>query len=344
VRAIAALVLGALAGYVCTLLRTPIPWMLGPLFAIAFLRVAGVEIAAPRPSRHIGQWIIGTSLGLYFTPFVVHLVAGLWYLLIAGAVFSIGLGYVSGIALARLTHLDRTTGIFASVPGGASEMAILGERFGGRLDKIAAAQRLRILIVVTIVPGAITALGVHGADVFVPGAQAFDPRGFVLLMAGTLAASAIFWRIGVPNAFVLGSLAVAIPLTAAQIDLSTVPTHVSSAGQCLLGCSLGSRFQPDFLRGAHKFVSAVAVSVLLSILLSAGFAVALAYASDLNAVTLVLGTAPGGLAEMCVTAKVLQLGVPVVTAFQVTRVVVLLLATPLIFVRARDWYRGRRGK
>jgi uncharacterized membrane protein AbrB (regulator of aidB expression) len=45
--------------------------------------------------------------------------------------------------------------------------------------------------------------------------------------------------------------------------------------------------------------------------------------------------------EMCVTAKVLQLGVPLVTAFHVTRMVVLLLATPLVFERARRWYRRR---
>nr|WP_256387515.1 AbrB family transcriptional regulator [Polaromonas sp. A23] len=34
-----------------------------------------------------------------------------------------------------------------------------------------------------------------------------------------------------------------------------------------------------------------------------------------------LGTSPGGNAEMAITAKVLQLGVPVVTAFQVCRLV-----------------------
>jgi uncharacterized membrane protein AbrB (regulator of aidB expression) len=43
-----------------------------------------------------------------------------------------------------------------------------------------------------------------------------------------------------------------------------------------------------------------------------------------------LGTAPGGIAEMAITAKVLQLGVPVVTAFQVCRLVaVLLMVGPL---------------
>ncbi len=341
-RPVATLAIGALAGYLCTLLHTPIPWMLGPLFSIAFLRIAGVAIAAPAASRYLGQWVIGTSLGLYFTPLVVREVGGLWYLLVAGALFAIVLGYVSGIALSRLAHLDRTTGIFASVPGGAAEMAVLGERFGGRMDRIAAAQSLRILIVVALVPGAITALGVHGTDPYVQGTAEFDAAGFALLMAATCAGSAVLQRLRLPNAFVLGSLAVAIPLTAMEVNLSAMPGVVSAAGQCLLGCALGSRFQPDFLRGAHRFVSAVALTVVLSIVLSAMFGVGLAWATHLHPATLVLGTAPGGIAEMCITAKVLQLGVPLVTAFHVTRVVVLMLVTPLVFARARAWYRGRR--
>jgi uncharacterized membrane protein AbrB (regulator of aidB expression) len=81
-----------------------------------------------------------TSLGLYFTPYVVRHVAELWWLLVVGALFAIVLGNISGIALARLAGVDKTTGIFASVPGGADEVGTLGERFGGRIDRIAAAQ------------------------------------------------------------------------------------------------------------------------------------------------------------------------------------------------------------
>jgi membrane AbrB-like protein len=121
-----------------------------------------------------------------------------------------------------------------------------------------------------------------------------------------------------------------------------MPPVVSNAGQCLLGCALGGRFEPDFLRGAHRFVGAVALTVVLSIALSAAFGAGLAWVADRNPATLVLGTAPGGIAEMCITAKVLQLGVPLVTAFHVTRLVVLLLVTPIVFARARRWYRARR--
>jgi uncharacterized membrane protein AbrB (regulator of aidB expression) len=52
--------------------------------------------------------------------------------------------------------------------------------------------------------------------------------------------------------------------------------------------------------------------------------------TGLNLGTLILGTAPGGIAEMAITAKVLQLGVPLVTAFQVCRLIaVLLIVAPL---------------
>ncbi|MFY9512197.1 MAG: AbrB family transcriptional regulator, partial [Rubrivivax sp.] len=59
----------------------------------------------------------------------------------------------------------------------------------------------------------------------------------------------------------------------------------------------------------------------------------LALVAGLHPATAVLATAPGGIAEMAITAKVLQLGVPVVTAFQVLRYVAVLTLTPLLFKR-----------
>jgi uncharacterized membrane protein AbrB (regulator of aidB expression) len=66
------------------------------------------------------------------------------------------------------------------------------------------------------------------------------------------------------------------------------------------------------------------------------FGLALAWGTGLHPATLILGTAPGGITEMAITAKVLQLGVPVVTAFQVCRLVaVLLIVGPLFTWVAR---------
>lgn len=49
------------------------------------------------------------------------------------------------------------------------------------------------------------------------------------------------------------------------------------------------------------------------------------------ALTLLLATSPGGIAEMSITAKLLQLGAPMVTAFQVCRLVAVLLLLELLY-------------
>ena len=78
----------------------------------------------------------------------------------------------------------------------------------------------------------------------------------------------------------------------------------------------------------------MALATLVMVGASALFAWGLTGVSGLHPATLLLSTAPGGIAEMAITAKVLQLGVPVVTAFQVTRLVaVLTLTEPLYRLR-----------
>src|SRR5438105_765443 len=105
------------AALVCIALHTPLPWMLGPLIAVAATRVAGWPVEPPPGGRQVGQWLIGTALGLYFSPLVAQSVGGFLWLLILGAIFAIAVGYFSGYLLSILGGTDRTTAIFASVPG-----------------------------------------------------------------------------------------------------------------------------------------------------------------------------------------------------------------------------------
>ena len=96
-------------------------------------------------------------------------------------------------------------------------------------------------------------------------------------------------------------------------------------------CSLGCRFSREFFRAAPRFVCVAALSALLSLVLAFALALGLGALSGIPLATLSLATAPGGVAEMCITAKVLQLGVPLVTLCHVLRVVVLTLAASWSF-------------
>jgi membrane AbrB-like protein len=344
VRAAGGLAVGLAGALACGALHTPLPWMIGPLLAVAATRVAGGPVDALPGGRQAAQWIIGTALGLYFSPQVAERVGGFIWLLILGAIFAIGVGYVCGYFLSILGGTDRTTAVFASVPGGAAEMSVLGERFGARVDQVAAAQSLRILLVVVTIPSVFALLGLHGADPFLGASAEVRWPELMTLLAVTGAAGLLLTRLNVPNAYVLGALFVTIPVTIAGVQASAMPRGMLNGAQLLLGCALGARFNRTFLARAPRFVAAVVGTVAIAMVISVLFALVMARLSGIHPATLVLATAPGGIAEMAVTAKVLDLGVPMVTSFHVTRVMLLLTCTGPLFAWLRRRRRRQRGQ
>ncbi len=321
----------AAAGAICSLLHTPLPWMIGPLLAMAAAKLFGVDVGAPKNGRESGQLLIGCTLGLYFTPVVMGLLWSHALLMLLAAVLAIVLGYICAFFLARVSGIDKTTALFASMPGGATEMAVLGEHHGARIDKVAFAQSLRILLVVVIVPSVLTLSGAHGADQFQAAPGSVSYSGLALLLSLCAAGGWVLSKLKVPNAWMLGPLFVSIVVTGTEVGLSAMPKGLSNLGQLLLGCALGSRFEQNFMRSARRFVFGVTASITLAIVLSAVFAVVLAWLGGIPLPTMILAIAPGGIGEMGITAKVLQLGVPLVTAFHVTRIVLLVTTTaPLV--------------
>src|SRR6476661_8831141 len=90
------LVLALGAALLCDALRTPIPWMIGPLLATSIASMLGGPTRSLAPLRNAGQWIIGTALGLYFTPQVTALVASLWWAIALAIAWALGLGWAFG--------------------------------------------------------------------------------------------------------------------------------------------------------------------------------------------------------------------------------------------------------
>jgi len=309
--------------------------MIGPLLAMAALNFGGARLRAPPGARPTGQVIIGTALGLYFTPAVAQQVLSYWHLLLLAAALAIAIACACAWFLNRVTDTDLATAFFASVPGGAAEMAVLAERYGARVDRVAIAQTMRILLVVIVVPFALTFSGVHGADTHAPATSTVDWGGLATLLAIATAGAGVLALARAPNAFMLGALFSVVALTISEVNLSAMPLAVSNIGQLLIGCSLGGRFERSFLDRVPRFVVATVASIVLAICLAAMLGAALAWVYELPVPSLVLATAPGGIAEMCITAKVLQLGVPLVTAAQVTRVFVLVTGTGAMFRFAR---------
>ena len=334
------------AALLCEWARTPIPWMIGPLLATAAGSLMGWPTRSSNLLRNGGQWVIGTSLGLYFTAQVGALVVSLWWAILVGIVWALALGFLFGAWLHRqhaavLQGVDghsaqsvRATSYFAGAIGGASEMTLLAERAGARTDLVAAAHSLRLLLVVILLPFGMQWFQAHW-DLHVnasllPGPRVAHWPEVLWLFAATGAGACVMLLLKRTNPWFMGPMLMSMALTLSGVEWSAVPTPMSNAAQLIIGVSLGVRFESHFIHAAPRWMVSVALGTLAMMAASVALGWGMAWATGLHPATLILGTAPGGIAEMAITAKVLELGVPVVTAFQVCRLVaVLMIVAPL---------------
>ena len=342
-RVVATLLAAWCAAQLCLWVHTPIPWMLGPLIVTALASMSGLPTRSSGWLRNAGQWVIGAALGLYFTPQVSALVVSLWWAIVLAIAWALLLGALFGMWLHRqhaadFAHLSpralRATTYFSSAIGGASEMTLLSEPYGARTDLVAAAHSVRLLCVVIAVPFGMQwaqhRWGLHVDASLLPGPRVAQWPGLLWLALATAAGAGAMVVVKRTNPWFMGPLLVSMGLTLSGVEWSAVPNGLSNAAQLVIGISLGVRFRREFIHTAPQWLLSAAGGTFVMMALSLGFGLLMAWLTGLHPATMILGTAPGGIAEMAITAKVLQLGVPVVTAFQVCRLVaVLLMVGPL---------------
>jgi len=329
----------AIGGALFAWLRTPLPWMLGAIFATAVAQVAGAKIEPMPGARPLAFIVIGTSLGLYFSAPVIAEVGRQWPWFLALGLAALGFGSTSAWVLARLSGVDRTTAYFGSMPGGAAEMALMGERYGALPDRVALSHSVRLVTVVTLYPVCITLAGFHATEDYRAVTIPFDGPQLAVLFAITGSVGVIARLLHIPTAFMMGALATSIALTATGHTFSSVPTYFTNIAQVFLGCALGARFERDFIAAAPRFLLAVVPAVLVTLVLAVLVGFALSWGSGAYLGGGILAAAPGGIAEMSITAKVLRINVAFVTAAHVIRyAIVVLLTIPVyrLFLRPRE--------
>lgn len=306
------------------------------MLAMAAAQMAGAHFEVLPGGREAGFMVVGVTLGLYFTAPVVAEVSRYWPWFLALGIAANGFGTVSAFVLARLSGVDRATAYFGSMPGGASEMALMGERFGASPAYVAFAHSMRMLLVVTLFPVGITLAGFSATEEYRPVLVPVQAGGLAVLLGAGVGAGLLARAIRLPTAFMMGPLIFTIALTANGVALSSMPTPVVNAAQVLLGGVLGARFDREFLVAAPRFVASLAVSVTITLVLAALVGCGIAWGSGAYVGSALLAAAPGGIAEMSITARVLRIGVAFVTAAHVVRyIVVVLLTVPVYRAIAR---------
>lgn len=336
------LALAASGGYVAHLLRVPLAWMIGAMVAVAAIGMTGRSVATPAVFRPAALIVFGTSFGQAFTPPVLAALATSLPILLGAAFASVLAGAAVSRVTAHVGHMDTKTAYFVSVPGGIIAMIVLAARAGASVPTVTLAQTLRMVFVVLTYPLAMGLLANPGGDVFSftapPIAWALLPVLLALTTAGALATQ----RTGIANPWMMGPVFVSLTLAVAGTPLTGLPPVLIDAAQVAMGASLGTRLTREFLLKSRRLLLASVVNFLLLTVLSVLIGLACVAIADLPIPATLLGTAPGGLPEMAITAKVMNLGVPLVLGFHLVRLLVCnLFVSPLYRVYA--WVERRLG-
>lgn len=303
-------------------MNIPLAWVLGPLTASALLSLSGMPVFSSVRVRRGGQMMIGTGLGLNITAALVTEV--FWWIpaMIVAALASIVVSAAVSVFMARMGGLDRRTAYFSLMPGGLVEMANIGESVGARAEPIALTQAIRVALVVLILPPTILALGISGDFVRIDASRALP----LLHVAGLLCLGVVgIWLVTLlrgRNPWLMGPLFMTGLLSSLGfVDGQLLPI-LFNGGQYVLGVVIGSRFKRDIVsRLPLLSLLAVVFTLVMTVLL---FAMAAVWAllTPLDMATAALAMSAGGLIEMALTAKILQLNIAMVLGFHLIRAII----------------------
>ena len=326
-----ALAVGIPAGYLFSVLETPIPWMIGPMIAVAALNLMGVPMDSPPFARQMGQVLLGSAVSLYFTPPVVTALAANVVPIVLATLSAFAVGGLGAAILSRVSGVEARSTFFASIPGGAMAMAVLAQHYGAQVAPVAVAHSLRVSIVVIAIPFALTYGGIPIE------AAAYRPElplnvGILIpwLLAGFVLGE-ISERLRMHNGYLLMPIFFGAALTMGSVELSAVPGWMTDFAQLMFGLVLGSRYEKAFFVRYKLFIPFALLNAFFILAASVVVALALAWGFGLPLATMIISTAPGGLAEMTITAQALQIGVPAVVAFHLLRVIVVNMGTQHIY-------------
>lgn len=337
-RAAAGLLASLLCGTVFNAIGVPLGWLMGSL-AGGMLATNILGLGKDyRSVRKTGQLLLGVATSGVMTEDVLQTIVGLLPLMVVAAVLANLVGLAFSIPLMRFAQLDRLTALLASLPAGATEMAAIAADFGGRVEQVIVAHTLRVLLVVLMVPLFIGFTGVS----LTPAEGATGTMGALLLcLVGGVVLAYLAEKAGYLNAYIVIPILFGSVLVAVGLPVAPMPGVFVILAQVLIGYSLGSRLQ--FSRFA-KVVQLVLVSGLCSIGLVTVtillIAPVLSRLAGVDLTTTVLASAPGGLGEMIVSAKLTGSVVGVVAGFHIVRATVTNMFFPALILRLAGAGRG----
>lgn len=328
--------LAIVGGWLFSYINAPLPWTLGPIVLVSL-----VGLVQKHPMvwsikiRNVALVLLGYAMGRPFTIETLQAIAAQLPLMLLATFVTVSAGIFTGWLMYKKTAINFTTCLLGCVPGGLSQMVVLAaEMKNVDLTAVTIMQTLRMLSVVFSIPFLtihILSDGPVTAGAGMDFATTADMSS-VLMWAAVAVLGAIVGKwIHLPTATMLGPiLAVAAVVIMTDWTAVPVPQPLLYAAQLCVGAFIGSSIELQRIVSYQGMGPVLLGGVLLVLSVSMGMGVMVSALTGETFATSFLSTAPGGLTEMGITALTVGANISTMTAYQLTRLLFIMLIFPYV--------------
>ena len=335
--------ISCIAGWVFSIIGIPLPWTLGPLVTVIILEnYFKREVFWQVRFRSIGMLFLGYVMGSPFNmETCIYILEHLEIILLMTFV-TIIVSLLGGVIVNRFTGVSLATSLIGSIPGGLSQMAIVSEEIKeSDPTAVILMQTVRVLTTVSVIPflvlyGLSSSFESVARSVYPFVLNDIPQLGIFAVVIGLT--SYLTQRFSIPGRYIVVPIIVTAILIICGVKAPPMPSVVTAVAQILVGIGMGKSINLFSLSNWKKIVGLnfLNVLVVIGILFSIDYFYTKLYNLDL--ITMFISTAPGGIAEMGLTAMMVHADLAMVISFQLFRMLfVLLVGIPIL-----KWVLNRR--
>jgi membrane AbrB-like protein len=333
------LLIALVSGYIFTLVRMPIPWLLGPMIGvwIASRGMKSLKLYWPGYLRNTGLIIVGYTLGLAFTLDTLKEISRQLPTMVLMTLLLLLLCSLIAFGFSKWTGISFPTALTGSIPGGLTQMVSLAEETKGiDLTIVTFLQVSRLMMIVAFIPLIIFSplmndLSPDELSVMVPivSSSWSDLFPAILPYAILCTGCALLGKkVHFPTTFLLAPMIAAAVLHLSGVHGPALPSSLLAAAQVMIGCYIGLMLKPENLPNKLRLIFLSIISGVVLILGSCALSYLMTRLHPVSAATALLSLAPGGMDQMGIIAHEINADVSIVTCYQLFRTFFIFFAVP----------------
>ena len=348
------LLVGLIGAIIAIRYKVPAGAMIGSLFAVAIFNVLTNNADLPNSYKIIAQISTGTFIGAKITASDVKGLKNIFFPSLIMVILMGIVNFIMGYFIYKFTPLDMVTALFATAPGGLTDMTIISYDFGADSSKVALLQMVRLISVVSLIPALIKLVIKNFKKSHTNNKNiSFTPeekketssndkhqnkfiKVFITLFIGAI--GGILGKIlHIPS----GAMTLSMVATASYNIYSNnafMPLRLRQLIQVLAGALIGAKMTFTDIVSLKEIIIPVAVVIMGFCLMNLLLGILIYKITDFSVETSLFATAPGGMSDISIIASELGADTPKVATMQFFRLVTVVAIYPLIINIIKDFF------